>query len=192
VHLGDFPRFLLCQSFTSTPAKLGHPAHPTTTSMRARGKISYGTVAGATTQAAAMSKILIGMQNTCGERPQIGKSSSSRERRPSASSLGDRSLQRTQEGGRPGDVGRLWTQQVEAALLFNDASRFGKTVNPMLQKTAQRMASREVSLRPRLLGWRAIGFGRQWHSASSARLHTATAPDNSQHWHCRRLATRSE
>jgi hypothetical protein len=56
-----------CKAGTPPPTPI------TTLDVAQWGKISYGTVAGATTQAAAMSKILISMQNTCGEKPQIGK-----------------------------------------------------------------------------------------------------------------------
>ncbi|MGB8296457.1 MAG: hypothetical protein WCG85_13600 [Polyangia bacterium] len=69
--------------------------------------------------------------------------------------------------------------QVEAALLFNDASRFGKTVNPMLQQLLsvwQPGGQSAASGSP--AGGQSTSSGKR-HSASSARLHTATASDNS-------------
>jgi len=69
--------------------------------------------------------------------------------------------------------------RVEAALLTNDASRFGQTVNPMLEqlfgvwhpggRAAASGSSAAAQSAP-------AGSG---HSASSVRLHTVTASDNS-------------
>jgi hypothetical protein len=157
------------------------PPTPITTLDAAQGgKISYGTVAGATTQAAAMSKILIGMQNTCGEKPQIGKVFQFKGTKTVGVffTVTDHSKGNKKVGGLVLSAAS-GPRQVEAALLSNDASRIGKTVNPMLQQLfsvwhpdGQASASGSSAGEQSAPG----GGG---HSASSARLHTVTAPDNS-------------
>jgi len=157
------------------------PATPITTLDAAQGgKISYGTVAGATTQAAAMSKILISMQNTCGEKPQIGKVFQFR----GTKTVGVFLTVTDHSKGNKKLAGLLMSAasgpgQVEAALLSNDASRFGETVNPMLQQLlsvwqpgGQSAASGSSA------GEQSTSAGNM-RSASSARLHTVTASDNS-------------
>ncbi len=157
------------------------PATPITTLDAAQGgKISYGTVAGATTQAAAMSKILIGMQNTCGERPQIGKVFQFK----GTNTVGvfftvtDHSKGNKKVGGLVLSAAS-GPRQVEAALLSNDASRIGKTVNPMLQQLfsvwhpdGQAAASGSPA------GGQSASTG-SGHSGPAARLHTVFASDNS-------------
>ena len=157
------------------------PPTPITTLDAAQGgKISYGTVAGATTEAAAMSKILIGMQNTCGEKPQIGKVFQFK----GTKTVGVFFTVTDHSKGNKKVAGLVMSaasgpRQVEAALLSNDASRIGKTVNPMLQQLfsvwhpdSQAAASGSSA------GGQSAPAG-NGHSASSARLHTVTAPDNS-------------
>ncbi len=157
------------------------PPTPITTLDAAQGgKISYGTVAGATTQAAAMSKILTGMQNTCGEKPQIGKVF----RFKGTNTVGVFFTVTDHSKGNKKVAGLVLSaasgpRQVEAALLSNDASRIGKTVNPMLQQLfsvwhpdSHAAASGSSTGSQSAPG----GIG---HSASSARLHTVTASDNS-------------
>ena len=157
------------------------PPTPITTLDAAQGgKISYGTVTGATTQAAAMSKILIGMQNTCGERPQIGKVFQFK----GTNTVGVFFTVTDHSKGNKKVAGLVMSaasgpRQVEAALISNDASRFGRTVNPMLrqllsvwQPGGQSAASGSSA------GEQSAPAG-NGYSASSARLHTVTAPDNS-------------
>jgi len=164
------------------PCKAGTPPPTPITTLDAAqgGKISYGTVAGATTQAAAMSKILIGVQNTCSEKPQIGKVFQFK----GTKTIGVFFTVTDHSKGNKKVAGLVMSaasgpRQVEAALLFNDASRFGKTVNPMLQQLlsvwqpgGQSAASGSSA------GEQSASSGKR-HSASSARLHTATASDNS-------------
>ena len=150
------------------------PPTPITTLDAAQGgKISYGTVAGATTQAAAMSKVLIGMQNTCGEKPQIGKVFQFKGTKTvgvfftvTDHSKGNKKLAGLVMSAASGP------RQVEAALLSNDASRFGKTVNPMLQQLLSVWQPGGQSA----ASGSSAGNG---YSASSARLHTVTSSDNS-------------
>jgi hypothetical protein len=162
--------------------KAGTPAPTPITTLDAvqGGKISYGTVAGATTQAAAMSKILIGLQKTCGEKPQIGKVFQFKGTKTVGVffSVTDHSKGNKKVGGLVLSAAS-GPRQVEAALLSNDASRIGKTVNPMLQQLfsvwhpdGQAAASGSSA------GGQSAPAG-NGHSASSARLHTVTASDNS-------------
>jgi hypothetical protein len=157
------------------------PPTPITTLDAAQGgKISYGTVVGATTQPAAMSKILIGMQNTCGERPQIGKVFQFK----GTNTVGVFFTVTDHSKGNKKVAGLVLSaasgpRQVEAALLSNDASRIGKTVNPMLQQLfsvwhpgGQSMASGSSA------GGQSASGG-NGHSGPAAHLHTVTAADNS-------------
>ena len=163
-----------CNAGTPSPTPI------TTLEAAQGGKISYGTVAGATTQAAAMSKILIGIQNTCGEKPQIGKVFQFKGTKTvgvfftvTDHSKGNKNLAGLVMSAASGP------RQVEAALLSNDASRFGKTVNPMLQQllSVWQPGGPSATSGPSSGGQSAsAGNG---HSASSARLHTVAASDNS-------------
>ena len=115
------------QTQTSTPLK--------TVTAPQGGKIVYGTVAGATTQAAAMSSILRNVHNNCGEKPQVGQVFQFK----GMNSVGVFFTVTNHPGGNRKVAGLVIAnasgpRQVEAALLSDDASRFGKTVNPMLQQ----------------------------------------------------------
>jgi hypothetical protein len=180
--LRRFSTYLLLSCVSICACKAGTPAPTPITTLDAAqgGKISYGTVAGATTQAAAMSMILTSMQNTCGEKPLIGKVFQFK----GTNTVGvfftvtDHSKGNKKVGGLVLSAAS-GPRQVEAALLSNDASRIGKTVNPMLQQLfnvwhpdGQAAASGSSA------GAQPVSAG-SGHSASSARLHTVTAPDNS-------------
>ena len=162
--------------------KAGAPAPTPITTLDAKqgGKISYGTVPGATTQAAAMSKILIGLQNTCGERPQIGKVFQFK----GTNTVGVFFTVTYHSKGNKKVAGLVLSaasspRQVEAALLSDDARSIGKTVNPMLQQLfgvwhpgGQSAASGSSA------GGQSAPAG-NGHSGSAPRLHTVTASDNS-------------
>jgi hypothetical protein len=99
------------------------------------GKIVYGTVAGAATQAAAMSFVLRNVHNNCGEKPQVGQVFQFR----GTNSVGVFFTVTNHPGGNKKVAGLVIAnatgpKQVDAALLSDDASRFGQTVNPMLQQ----------------------------------------------------------
>jgi hypothetical protein len=157
------------------------PPTPITTLDAAQGgKISYGTVAGATTQAAAMSKILISMQNTCGEKPQIGKVFQFR----GTKAVGVFLTVTDHSKGNKKVAGLLMSaasgpRQVEAALLSNDASRFGETVNPMLQQLLSVWQPGGQSAASGSSAGEQSASAGNGRSASAARLHTVTASDNS-------------
>lgn len=97
--------------------------------------IMYGTVDGAATQAAAMSKILRIVHENCGDKPQIGKVFRFR----GTDTVGVFFTVINHPGGNKHVAGLVIAaasgpQQVEAALLSDEASRFGKTVNPMMKQ----------------------------------------------------------
>jgi hypothetical protein len=183
--MSDLKRFsaILCVFIIFISAcKAGTPSPIPITTLDAvqGGKISYGTVAGAATQAAAMSKILINIQNTCGEKPQIGRVFQFKGTKTVGVffTVTDHSKRNMKLAGLLMSAAS-GPKQVEAALLSNDASRFGKTINPMIQQllniwqpggraAASSPSSGEQSAQS--------GNGR---SASSARLHTVAASDNS-------------
>jgi len=170
--------FIVCIS----ACKAGTPPPIPITTLNAAqgGKISYGTVAGATTQPAAMSKILISMQKTCGERPQIGKVF----RYKGTKTVGVFFMVTDHSKGNKKLAGLVLSaasgpRQVEAALLSDDAQRFGKTLNPMLKQLfsvwhpdSQPAASSSSA------GAQSASTG-SGHSGPAARLHTVTASDNS-------------
>ena len=59
--------FCACKAGTQTPAQL------TTINGAQGGRIVYGGMAGATTQGAALRKLLATVHTNCGEKPQIGR-----------------------------------------------------------------------------------------------------------------------
>ena len=172
---------MMCISACKARMQAPPPPTPITTLDAAQGgKISYGTVAGATTPAAAMSKMLTSMQNACGEKPQIGRVLQFK----GAKTVGVFFTVTDHSKGNKKLAGLVMSvasgpRQVEAALLSDDASRFGKTVNPMLQQLfgvwhpdSQSVASGSPA------GAQSAPAG-NGHSDSAAGLHTVTASDNS-------------
>jgi len=118
-----------CQAGTQAPASL------TTINAAQGGKIVYGAVAGATTQPAALVKLLSMVHANCGEKPQIGKAFQF----TGTNSVGVFfTVTDHPEGNIPlaGLVIATATgpNQVQAALLYDRAAQFGTTVNPMLQQ----------------------------------------------------------
>lgn len=97
------------------------------------GIIVYGQVEGARSQAGAMGSVLRSVHTQCGERPKVGKPFQVRGTRSVAVFF---TVTRRTQGNKAvagmviaadGAPGRM-----EAALVTDDAARFGKTVNPML------------------------------------------------------------
>jgi ABC-type phosphate transport system substrate-binding protein len=72
---GRFSAFLSLSIVCICACKAGTqaPTPQTTINAPQGGKIVYGAVNGATTQAAAMTKLLSTVHAKCGEKPQIGK-----------------------------------------------------------------------------------------------------------------------
>jgi hypothetical protein len=97
------------------------------------GKIVYGVVDGARSEAGAMGMILSSLHRQYGDRPQVGKVFQVRDSNSVAVFF---TLIKRNQGNAP-IAGMLIAAPsdagVEAALLTDEASRFGKSVNPMLQ-----------------------------------------------------------
>jgi hypothetical protein len=96
------------------------------------GKIMYGLVDGVTTQAAGMASVLRAVHDSCKERPQIGRVFKFRNTGMVAVffSVVNHSAGNAKVAGLV--VSAMNGPKVEAGLVSDDASRFGKTVNPML------------------------------------------------------------
>jgi hypothetical protein len=99
------------------------------------GKIVYGEVKGADSQAAAMASLLRTVHDKCGEKPQVGKVFKVRGMDTHAvyftvadHSAGNRHVAGMVIAAQSGP-GRF-----EAAMVSDDASRFASTMNPMLQQ----------------------------------------------------------
>jgi hypothetical protein len=96
------------------------------------GMIIYGLVDGATTPAMAMARILHNVQNTCGEKPQVGKVFRVRGTNSDAIFL---TVVNHSMGNKP-RAGLLIAapsgpQQVEIGFVIDDAARFASTMNPL-------------------------------------------------------------
>ena len=99
------------------------------------GKIVYGVVDGATSSAAAMSTVLRIVHNNCGERPQVGNVF--RVRGTNSDAVFFTVVNHPQ--GNKQVTGLLiaspsGANKMEAALVSDDTTRFGSTVNPMLNR----------------------------------------------------------
>jgi hypothetical protein len=99
------------------------------------GRIVYGVVNGAHTEAGAMGEVLGSMHRQYGDKPQVGRVFQVRGTRSSAVFF---TLVKRNQGDTH-IAGLLIASQsgpdhVEAALLSDDAKRFGTSVNPMLKK----------------------------------------------------------
>ena len=144
------------------------------------GKIVYGPVNGATTQATAMARFLNLVNKSCGEKPQIGQVFQFR----GTNSVGVFFTVTDHPEGNLQLAGLVIARptgpsQMEAAMLYDQASRIGKTVNPMLQQLfsvwhpdSQAGASGSST------GGQSASAG-NGHTASAARLLTVSASDNS-------------
>ncbi len=99
------------------------------------GKIVYGPVAGQTTEAGAMGAVLRKLHNQYGDRPQVGKVFQVRGTKSVAAFF--TLVKRNQGNGKLAGmviVSKVSGDHVEAAVMTDDASRFGSTINPMLTK----------------------------------------------------------
>jgi hypothetical protein len=96
------------------------------------GQITYGQVAGETTEAGAMGSILRNLHNRLGDRPRVGKLF---DVRGSESVAVFFTVTKKNSGGGQISgmiiVAKATTDHVEAALLTDDAARFSKTLSPM-------------------------------------------------------------
>ncbi len=118
-----------CESQTQGPIQL------TTISAPQGGKIRYGVVAGATTQGAAMTKLLSTLHTDCGEKPKIGEPFQFR----GSNSVGVFFTVTDHPDGNIPLAGLVIANatgpnQIDGAMVYDVASRFGSTVNPLLQQ----------------------------------------------------------
>ena len=142
--------------------------------------IVYGTVEGATTQAGAMSKILGNVQNNCGEKPQIGKVFQFK----GTNTVGVFFTVTNHPQGNAKVAGLVISaasgpHQVDVALVSDKSSRFGQTVNPMLQQlfSVWHPGGQAAASSSAFGGNAASGRGES--TAGPAALHTVTLPDRS-------------
>jgi len=168
------PAVLLTLSLSACWAGTPPPTPLTKLDAPQGGKIIYGTVDGATTQATAMARILGNVRQNCNEKPRLGKVF----RFKGTNTVGVFFTVTNHPAGNKRVAGLVLSvpsgpRQVEAALVSDDLSRFGKTVNPMLQqlfgvwRPDGRMAAGARS---------APASGR---SAGPAPLHMVSFPDGS-------------
>jgi hypothetical protein len=118
-----------CKSQTQAPVQL------TTINGPQGGRIRYGVVPGATTQAAAITKLLSTIHTDCGEKPQIGKPFQFQ----GSNSVGVFFTVTDHPDGNIPLAGLVianatGSKQMDGAMVFDEASRFGSTANPLLQQ----------------------------------------------------------
>lgn len=165
-HLAFLLAAVLC-------AGMAHPQQLRTIQPQGGGMITYGEVAGQTTEAGAMGYILHNLHQNLGEKPQVGKLFDVKGTQSVAVFF---SVTRRDQGAGKAPLqiagliiaAKASTDHVEAALVSDEASRFPKTLNPMMKT---------------LFGvWHPIPSGSRdasGASAAAAALHQITLPDNS-------------
>jgi hypothetical protein len=98
------------------------------------GKIAYGRVDGQTTEAGALGAMLHSLHQQYGDRPQVSKLFQVKGTQSVAAFFSV--TKRTQGNGQLAGmviVTKVANDQVEAAVLSNDAAHFGSTYNPMMK-----------------------------------------------------------
>jgi hypothetical protein len=111
-----------------------HPQPQFTTLNGAQGgTIVYGVVAGATKPAAGLASVLLNVQNSCGEKPQVGNVFRVKGSHSDAVyfTVVDHPQNNRQAAGMVIAV-QTAPKTVEAAMVTDDAARFSSTVNPLL------------------------------------------------------------
>jgi len=99
------------------------------------GKIVYGKVDGQSTEAGAMAAVLHSLHTQYGDRPQVGRVFQVRGTNSVAAFF--TLVKRNQGNGKVAGMliaSSAGSKHVEAALLSDDAARFGSSINPMLTK----------------------------------------------------------
>jgi len=127
---------VLCLFFVIASSSVLPAQTPLTTLQGTQsGMIVYGLVDGATTPAAAMARILRNVQNSCSDKPQVGRVFRVRGSNSDAVFF----TVTNHPGGNIPVAGMLIASEtgpkaVEAALVSDSAARFGSTVNPLLNQ----------------------------------------------------------
>ena len=146
------------------------------------GRITYGVVDGATSQAAAMASVLRAVHNNCGERPQVGQVFQFR----GTDTVGVFFTVMNHPAGNVKVAGLVMaamnpSQRVEAALVSDNATRFGNTVNAMLKELFNEWhpgsAVAATPSTPKATSTAPAAASGQ--SAPAAKLRMVTATDNS-------------
>jgi hypothetical protein len=150
----------------------GAPTPQRATNNSPGGNIVYGVMNGATTQADAMGKVLRVVHNNCGEKPQVGRVFKARGSNSVAVFF---TVVNHPQGNKPvaGMVFAIASgpHRIEAAMVYDDASRFNSTVNHLLTKLFSEW-------HPGGAG-QASGSPAGGGSAPAAALHQVVAPDSS-------------
>ncbi len=145
------------------------------------GRIMYGVVDGATSQAGGMASVLHAVHTGCGERPQVGRVFQFR----GTQTVGVFFSVTNHPAGNVKVAGLVMaatnpSQQVEAALVSDEASRFGKTVNPMLKELLNEWHPGGTVSTASASEGGGSGSAAGGHPGGPAvKLHTVTASDNS-------------
>ncbi len=127
---------VLCLLFvTMGPPSAGARTQPKTITNPEGGMIVYGAVDGATSAAAAMSQVLRGVHRDCGEKPRVGRVFRVRDTNSVAVFF---TVNNRAQGDEP-FAGLLIAapsgpNEIEVALVSDDAARFRSTMNPMLRR----------------------------------------------------------
>src|SRR5580658_8476592 len=99
------------------------------------GKIVYGQVGGATSEAGAMGTVLRAIHSQFGDRPNVGKIF--RVHGTNSVAAFFNVVKRNQGNGQLAGLviaSSFGAGHVEAAMMSDDAGRFGSTINPMLNQ----------------------------------------------------------
>lgn len=148
------------------------------------GRIMYGVVDGASTQASGMASVLRAVHQNCGERPQIGRVFQFR----GTNTVGVFFTVVNHPANNAKVAGLVLaavngSRQVEAALASDQASRFGKTVNPMLKELFSAWhpggAVAAASSAGQSAAAPASALPTAKNSGPVPKLHTVSAADNS-------------
>ena len=113
---------------------ISHPKPQSTTlSGTQGGTIVYGVVAGAAKPAAGLASVLLDVQNSCGEKPQVGNVFRVKGSHSDAVyfTVVDHPQNNRQAAGMVIAV-QTGPKTVEAAMVTDDAARFSSTMNPLL------------------------------------------------------------
>ena len=137
------------------------------------GKIVYGQVQGQSTEAGAMGTILHSLHTQYSDRPQVGKVFQVRGTNSVAVFL--TLVKRNQGNAKIAGMliaSKMADGHVEAALLSDDAARFGSTINPMLKKLF-------TVWHPAGSSHASASSSSSGGASSSAALHSYSLPDHS-------------
>ena len=114
---------------------IGAPSALNTIDTPQGGKIVYGRIAGATSEAGAMGAVLLAIHNEFGDKPNVGKIFRVHGTNSVAAFF---NVVKRGQGNKPwaGMViaSTFAAGHIEAAVISDDAARFGATVNPMLKQ----------------------------------------------------------